>query len=501
MEAEDPTVKEGMVLAIDQGTTGSTALLFDHAGRERGRGYREITQYYPQPGWVEHDPLEILERTREAVAEALARSGTDAPVALGLTNQRETVVLWDRRTGEPLHRAIVWQCRRTAEICAELREAGYEETFRQATGLLLDPYFSGTKLGWLLDLIPGARERAEAGDLAAGTIDAWLLWHLTGGTLHATDPSNASRTLLYDLHAGDWSDTLCQLLRVPRTVLPGLVPSSGPIGRTVAWGALPAGVPITGCAGDQQAAMFGQGCLSPGEAKNTYGTGCFLLVHAGDRPVVPGEGLLGTVAWQLGTQRSYAIEGSVFVGGAAVQWLRDGLGLIASAVESEEVARSVPDSGGVVVVPAFTGLGAPYWDADARGALLGLTRGTTRAHVVRATLEAIAHQVTDLLEAMEPAVPGGLGTIKVDGGAASNDLLLELQADLSGRRLERGDKVEATARGAAFLAGLGAGFWDGPEALPRSQDLRTFAPALADEARVAERSRWARAVARVRGPL
>jgi len=494
-------MKEGLILAIDQGTTGSTALLFDHQGRERGRGYREIAQHYPQPGWVEHDPLEILERTREAVADALAAAGGQAPVTVGLTNQRETVVVWERATGQPIHRAIVWQCRRTADACAKLREGGHEEAIRKATGLVLDPYFSGTKLAWILDQVPGARERAEVGELAAGTIDAWLIWHLTGGAVHATDPSNASRTMLYDLHAGDWSDDLCGRLRVPRAVLPGLVPSSGPIGRTVAWGELPAGVPLTGCAGDQQAALFGQGCLDVGEAKNTYGTGCFLLVHAGDQPVVPGEGLLGTVAWQLGTRRSFAVEGSVFVGGAAVQWLRDGLGLIAAAHESEVLARSVPDSGGVVMVPAFTGLGAPYWDAEARGALLGLTRGTTRAHVVRATLEAIAHQVTDLLEAMAPSVPGGLGNLRVDGGAAANDLLMELQADFSGRAIVRGDKVEATARGAALLAGLGAGFWEQPGDLPRPLEEQVFVPRMAAEDRTAARARWARAVDRVRGPL
>ncbi|MEB3237876.1 MAG: glycerol kinase GlpK [Candidatus Sericytochromatia bacterium] len=494
-------MREGLVLAIDQGTTGSTALLFDHAGRERGRGYREIAQHYPQPGWVEHDPIDILERTRDAVADALAAAGSERPVAIGLTNQRETVVVWDRRTGAPIHRAIVWQCRRTAEVCADLREQGHEDRVRQATGLVLDPYFSGTKLAWILDAVPGARARAEAGELAAGTIDVWLIWHLTGGAVHATDPSNASRTMLYDLHAGDWSDELCALLRVPRAILPDLVPSSGPIGMTVAWGSLPAGVPITGCAGDQQAALFGQGCFAPGEAKNTYGTGCFLLVHAGERPVVPGAGLLGTVAWQLGTRRSFAVEGSVFVGGAAVQWLRDGLGLVAAAHESELLARSVPDSGGVVMVPAFTGLGAPYWDADARGALLGLTRGTTRAHVVRATLEAIAHQVVDLLEAMEPSVPGGLGDLRVDGGASANALLMELQADLGGRRIVRGDKVEATARGAAMLAGLGAGYWAGPDDLPRPREEQVFAPRMEQAERTGLRARWARAVDRIRGPL
>ncbi len=493
-------MSDRFILAIDQGTTGTTVLVFDAAGQVRGRGYREVTQHFPQPGWVEHDAAEIWAGVLEATGAALQGAGIGGKelAAIGITNQRETVVLWDRATGKPLHKAIVWQCRRTAEACDRLRAEGMGEPIRAKTGLVLDAYFSGTKAAWILDNVPGAREKAERGDLAFGTIDTWLIYNLTGGKAHVTDPSNASRTLLFDLHRLAWDEELCRTFRLPRALLPEIVQNSGECGRTAQVGPLPAGIPIAGIAGDQQAALFGQACFEVGSAKNTYGTGCFLLANTGSRAVASQHNLLTTVAWKIGAEPTYALEGSVFIAGAAIQWLRDGLGLISRADESEALARSVPDNGGVYLVPAFVGLGAPYWDAYARGALFGLTRGSTRAHVVRAALEAIAYQTADLIGGIE-ADAGRLSALEVDGGAAANDFLMQFQADILGLPVHRGGQVESTARGAAWLAGLGVGFWSEPAALPGSTDLRVFEPALGSAARTKLLAAWHKAVERSRG--
>ncbi len=448
------------VLALDQGTTSSRAIVFDRRGRPRGTAQQEFPQHFPRPGWVEHDPHDLWETTRLTALGALAKANLTARhiAAIGLTNQRETTLLWDRRTGHPLHRAIVWQDRRTADACEKLKRAGREPLFRRRTGLLLDPYFSGTKLAWLLDHVPGARRRAERGELAFGTVDTWLLWQLTGGAVHATDASNASRTLLFNLRTGDWDDALLKLLRIPREVLPAVRDSSGGFGEVTSVPAL-RGVPIAGVAGDQQAALFGQACFRPGMAKNTYGTGCFLLLHTGERAVVSKNKLLTTVAWRLDGQLEYALEGSVFIGGAVVQWLRDGLGLIARSVDVEPLAARVPDNGGVYLVPAFAGLGAPHLDAAARGVLVGLTRGSNAGHVARAALESIAYQSADLLAAMRADCGGRLRELRVDGGAVVNNALMQFQADLLRVPVIRPRTTETTALGAAYLAGLAVGFW------------------------------------------
>jgi glycerol kinase len=488
------------VVAVDQGTTGSTVLVFDRRGRVVGRAYSEFTQHYPRPGWVEHDPEEIWQVTQRVLRQACRRAGVRGRdiAALGITNQRETTVLWDRRTGRAVHRAIVWQDRRTAPMCAELRARGVEELVRRKTGLVLDPYFSGTKLRWLLEHVPRAAERAARGELCFGTIDTWLLWRLTGGAVHATDPTNASRTLLYDIHARAWDTELCDLLGVPAAVLPVVRPSSGEFGMTAA-AVLGAPVPIAGVAGDQQAALFGQGCVEAGMAKNTYGTGCFLLLNTGAQPVVSEHGLLTTVACDAQGGPAYALEGAVFIAGAAVQWLRDGLGLLKRAAESERLARSVDSTLGVYLVPAFVGLGAPYWDADARGGLLGLTRGTTRAHVVRAALEAMAYQTRDVVDAMAAAAGAPLHTLRADGGAAANDFLMQFQADVLGVPLDRPKVVETTASGAAFLAGLGTGFWRSQGELAQARRIdRRFRPRMRAEVRDALYRGWQEAVARVR---
>jgi glycerol kinase len=495
------------VLALDQGTTGSTALVVGLDGTVLGRGYRELPQYYPQPGWVEHDPLEIWETQLDAARTALATAGV-APrdvAAIGITNQRETTLLWDRRTGVPVHRAIVWQCRRSAALCERLRAAGLEPLVRARTGLVLDAYFSGTKLTWLLEARPDLRARAARGELAFGTVDSWLLWQLTGGRVHATDPSNASRTLCFDIRRLDWDPELIGHLGVPRELFPLVRPSAGIFGETVAHAGLPAGIPVAGIAGDQQAALFGQGAVVPGGAKNTYGTGCFLLLNTGPTPVASAAGLLTTVAWSLPPRGggapavTYALEGAVFVAGAAVQWLRDGLGLIGAAAETEPLARSVPDTGGVYLVPAFVGLGAPYWDMYARGALVGLTRGTTRAHVARATLEAIAYQTRDVLDAMAAEAGHRPAELRVDGGASANDFLCQFQADVLGLPILRPQVRETTGLGAAYLAGLGVGLWRGPEALRDLWRLdRAFEPAMPAERRETLYRGWQRAVARTR---
>jgi glycerol kinase len=489
------------ILALDQGTTSSRALVFDHDGTVRGVAQKEFRQIFPAPGLVEHDAEEIWASQLGVTVEAIARAGVTAAdiAAIGITNQRETTVVWDRNTGKPIHNAIVWQDRRTAGECDLLRAQGHEPIFRARTGLLLDPYFSGTKLAWLLDHVPGARARAEAGELAFGTIDSWLVWNLTNGERHLTDASNASRTLMFNIHDGTWDPQLLALLRIPPAVLPEVVPSSELYGETAAR-FLASRVPIAGIAGDQQAALFGQLCDRPGMVKNTYGTGCFMLMHTGDQPAVSGRNLLTTVACRLGGHTEYALEGSVFVAGAAVQWLRDGLGLIRSSADVEALAASVPDNGGVYLVPAFAGLGAPHWDPYARGALLGITRGTTAGHIARATLESIAFQTADLLEAMEADAGTPLAELRVDGGATANDLLMQFQADLLGVPVVRPQVRETTALGAAYLAGLAIGFWrDRAEIGELWQAERTYTPAM-EQGRAAElRSRWRRAVERSKG--
>ena len=489
------------VIAIDQGTTGTTVLVLDEALAVRGRGYQEFRQIYPTPGWVEHDPEDIWASVISALGQALAGIASRAPssiAAIGITNQRETAVLWDRQTGKAVHNAIVWQDRRTADRCAELHAAGHEARVRELTGLTLDPYFSGTKVAWMLGNLSELARPARAGRLAFGTIDSYLLWRLTGGAVHATDVTNASRTLLFDLNALAWSDELLALFEIPRAILPEVVPSSGIAGQTAGVPGLPDGIPIAGLAGDQQSALFGQACFAPGDAKCTYGTGAFILMNTGDRPVASRAGLLTTVAWKLGTgELRYALEGSAFIAGAAVQWLRDGLQFFSSAAEIESLAQSVPDSGGVIVVPAFAGLGAPHWRPDARGSITGLTRGTTRAHVARATLEGIALQNVDILRAMERDSGRALTVLKVDGGAAANNLLMQFQADVLGVEISRPALVETTALGAAFLAGLGTGVWrDQAQVAAAWREERRFEPAADRRAIEAHIARWDAAVAK-----
>jgi glycerol kinase len=492
------------ILALDQGTTGSTALVVDPDGRVLARGYAELPQYFPQPGWVEHDPEEIWSTVERAARAALGEarvSGADI-AAVGITNQRETTIVWERATGRPIHRAIVWQCRRTAPLCDRLRADGVESLVRAKTGLILDAYFSGTKIRWLLDEVAGARGRAERGDLAFGTVDAWLIWKLTGGGVHATDATNASRTLCLDLRSGDWDDEMLQILKVPRRVLPAVSPSAGVLGETIELGWLPRGVPIAGVAGDQQAALFGQACLTPGAAKNTYGTGCFMLLNTGAAPVASSHGLVTTIAWRIGGRTTYALEGSVFIAGAAIQWLRDGLGILKNAAESQTLAESVPDTGGVYFVPAFVGLGAPHWDMYARGTVVGLTRGTTRAHLARAALESIAFQSRDVLEAMAADAGISIEGLRVDGGAAANDFLCQFQADLLNVAVLRPRVIETTALGAAYLAGIGAGVWRSADEVGRRWALeRRFEPRLDESTRATRYDGWRRAVAKSKGWL
>ncbi|HYV31402.1 MAG TPA: glycerol kinase GlpK, partial [Candidatus Binatia bacterium] len=487
------------ILALDEGTTSARAILFDHDGAIRSVAQREIRQSYPKPGWVEHDPQEIWTSQMQVAAEAL-RQGRLRPrdlAAVGITNQRETTIVWDRQTGRAIHPAIVWQDRRTAGSCDRLRADGCERLFQKRTGLLLDPYFSGTKLAWILDHVPGARKRAAAGGLAFGTVDTWLLWQLTGR--HLTDPSNASRTLLFNIHTGDWDKELLRLLRIPESVLPVVRSSSETYGEAARSSGL-AGVPVGGIAGDQQAALFGQMCLKPGLTKNTYGTGCFMLQHTGTKPVASRHRLLTTVAWRIGSQLEYALEGSVFIGGAVVQWLRDSLGLIRTAGEIEQLAASVPDNSGVYLVPAFAGLGAPHWDPYARGALVGLTRDSTAAHVARAALESIAFQVADLQEAMRHDSGIALKELRVDGGAARNNLLLQFQADILGVPVVRPAVTESTALGAAYLAGLAVGFWKTRQEIASQWRVdRRFDPQMPRPAARALRERWTSAVSRAKG--
>jgi glycerol kinase len=485
------------VLALDQGTTSSRAIVFDELGMPVSVAQQEFAQIYPQPGWVEHDAREILATQRAVARDALARAGVPVKsvMAIGITNQRETTLLWDRQSGEPLANAIVWQDRRTAAQCRELREAGAESLVRERTGLVIDPYFSATKIAWLLDNIPGARGRAERGELAFGTIDTWLVWQLTGNRTHVTDVSNASRTMLFNVHMQDWDEELLRLLRVPRAILPDVHPSAH------AFGMVPKslfGEPliIGGIAGDQQAAMFGQACHSPGMAKNTYGTGCFMLLHTGGEMVRSAHGLVSTPCAHL-KEKEFALEGSVFVGGAVVQWLRDGLGFFSSSAEIEALANSVLDSGGVVIVPAFTGLGAPHWDPEARGSIFGLTRGTTRAHLARAALESIAFQSADVLEAMQKDSGETLKELRVDGGATANDLLMQFQADLLGVPVVRPKVLETTALGAAYLAGLTVDLWKSRDEIAAQwQAQKRFEPRMEAGRRQELMARWRDAVGR-----
>ena len=489
------------VLALDQGTTSSRAILFSEEGAIVSVSQREFPQIYPQPGWVEHDAMEIFRTQRETAREAVRKSGVALKdiMAVGITNQRETTIVWDRQSGRPIHNAIVWQDRRTAPMCAELKEVGAESLVRERTGLVIDPYFSGTKIAWLLDNVPGARAKAERGELAFGTVDTWLVWQFTGNRTHVTDPSNASRTLLFNIHMNDWDQELLDLFKVPRAILPEVQPSAS------AFGMLPPGVLdepliIGGIAGDQQAAMFGQICHRAGTAKNTYGTGCFMLLHTGERVVQSEHGLVATSCAQLPDMKEYALEGSVFIGGAVVQWLRDQLEFFASSAEVEKLAASVLDSNDVFLVPAFTGLGAPYWDPHARGALIGITRGTSRAHIARAALESIAYQSAELLDAMQKDSGQKLTELRVDGGAAANDLLMQFQADLLGVPVLRPKVLETTALGAAYLAGLTVDLWKSRDELAAHWQLdRRFEPSMDRKEADSKMARWREAVGRSRG--
>ncbi|MEK6208421.1 MAG: glycerol kinase GlpK [Chloroflexota bacterium] len=488
------------VLALDQGTTGSSAIVFDEAGKIRGSADREIHQSYPASAHVEHDPQEIFATTVAVGREALARAGiaTTEVASIGITNQRETTVVWERETGRPIHPAVVWQSRASAAICERLRAAGHSELVRERTGLVIDAYFSGTKIRWILDQVAGAQKRAEAGELLCGTIDSWLIWNLTGGRTHVTDVSNAARTLVFDIHRREWDDELLALLDIPRSMMATPVRSSGFVAQTEArhFGA---SLPIAGIAGDQQAALFGQTCFNSGEAKNTYGTGCFLLVNTGDRAVSATGGLLTTVAWDIGDGVRYALEGSAFITGAAVQWLRDGLGIITTAAETEALAASLSGNDNVYLVPAFTGLGAPHWDMYARGLLIGIERGTTRAHLARATLESIAYQTRDLIEAMR-GQGQDIEVLRVDGGGTANKFLMQFQADIAGIPVEVAAIRETTAVGAAFLAGLATGVWGSPDELRRRRSVAArYEPHMSADDRDTRYAGWLRAVERSRG--
>lgn len=484
------------ILALDQGTTSSRAILFDHAGKIRGIAQREFTQIFPQSGWVEHDANEIWNSQLAVAQQVLKQESVSAAdiAAIGITNQRETTLLWDRKTGEPIANAIVWQDHRTADICDALRKQGQTELFQRKTGLVIDAYFSGTKLKWLLDHVPDARDRASRGELAFGTIDSWLIYKLCGA--HVIDTSNASRTLLFDIHTMRWDDELLGVLDIPATVLPQVVPSSGIVGHTRTE-LLGASIPIAGIAGDQQAATFGQACHQPGMAKNTYGTGCFMLMNTGKQAMTSSNNLLTTIGWTIGEQTDYMLEGGVFNAGAAVQWLRDGLGIIQNASDVEALAMSVPDTGGVFFVPAFVGLGAPYWDAYARGTMIGISRGTTKAHIARATLASIAYQSADVLEVMQKDAAIPLTELRVDGGAARNDLLMQFQADLLGVPVMRPIVTETTALGAAYLAGLAVGYWQSREEIAAQWQMeRRFEPMMSIDERTQRLVSWRRAVQR-----
>jgi glycerol kinase len=491
-------MKESYILALDQGTTSSRAILYNRAGKIVKAAQKEFTQIYPRAGWVEHDPMEILGSQSGVASEVLAATGITAEevAAIGITNQRETTILWDRQTGKPVYNAIVWQCRRTSDICDELKKKGWENYIRENTGLVIDAYFSGTKIKWILDNVEGARKKAENGDLVFGNIDTWLIWNLTRGKVHVTDYSNASRTMLFNIKELQWDKKILQELDIPPALLPEVKPSSTIYGHSDTR-ILGKAIPIAGVAGDQQAALFGQTCFAPGMAKNTYGTGCFMLMQTGEKRVISENGLLTTIAWGIDNKVEYALEGSIFIAGAAVQWLRDELKLIYESKDSDYFAAKVPDSNGVVVVPAFVGLGAPYWDMYARGAILGLTRGTTRDHIIRATLESIAYQTRDVLEVMRKDSGIALTELRVDGGACANDFLMQFQADILGVPVERPEIIETTTLGAAYLAGLAVGFWKDKPSISRQREVnRKFQPDMAKEKREELYARWKKAVQR-----
>ncbi len=493
---------EGYILAIDQGTTGSTSLLFNKDGQAVSGTAREIHQYFPQPGWVEQDAGELWESSLAVAREALEKAGVTASEVkgLGITNQRETTILWDRRTGKPVFNAIVWQCRRTAALCEELKEKGLSKPIMEKTGLIIDAYFSATKLRWLLDNIPDGQQRAEKGDLLFGTVDSWLLWNLTGGTAHVTDYSNACRTMLYNIHSLEWDKEILDILNIPETVLPEVLPSSRIYGETAPGLLGNASIPIGGIAGDQQAALFGQACYEPGMIKNTYGTGSFVLLNTGDRPVSSEKGLVTTLAWGLDGKVNYAMEGSIFVTGAAVQWLRDGLGIIATAAESEGLATSVADNGGIYFVPALAGLGAPHWDMYARGTILGITRGTTKGHITRATLESIAYQARDVIETMSAEAGLEVEILRVDGGGTANGFLMQFQSDILGMPIQVASIAETTALGAAYLAGLAVDYWkDTAEIGKKWRSSKTYGPEMPEDMKESLYSDWKRAVERARG--
>lgn len=491
------------ILAIDQGTTGTTVLVLNHDSEVVGRAYSEFTQHYPKPGWVEHDANEIWQVSRRVVGTALGDAGISARnlAAVSVTNQRETIVLWDRQTGEPVHNAIVWQDRRTAEFCDELKDRDLEGTFRDKTGLVIDAYFSGTKVRWMLDNVEGLRERAQNGEIAFGTIDSWMVWNLTGGKTHITDYSNASRTLMYNIYDLEWDEELLEILEVPKEVLPEVKPSSYVFGETDPASFFEATVPVAGIAGDQQAALFGQACYEPGLAKNTYGTGSFVLMNTGTEAVPSNEGLLTTIAWGIGDEPvQYALEGAIFITGAAVQWLRDGLGIIQDAAETEDLAKSIDSNDGVYFVPALVGLGAPHWDSYARGTIVGLTRGSARAHLARAALESMAYQTRDVVRAMERDSGIELKDFRADGGAVANTFLMQFQADILGVSVEVPEVTETTAVGSAYMAGLATGFWESKEDLAERWRLqRRYDPQMGDEERERLHGLWLRAVERAKG--
>ena len=493
---------KSFILAIDEGTTGCTALLFNREGQEVSRAYREIRQIYPRPGWVEHDPRELF-LSSVAVAEEAVRNADvpfSAVAGLGITNQRETTVVWDRSTGQPVHNAIVWQCRRTAELCDELKQRGLEQVIRQKTGLPIDAYFSATKIRWILDNISDGQRRAEQGELLCGTVDSWLVWNLTGGKAHITDYSNASRTMLFNINTLRWDKDLLDSLSIPEALLPQVLPSSQVYEETADRLFDDSHIPIAGLAGDQQAALFGQACYQTGMAKNTYGTGSFVLVNTGDNPVFSHKGLITTLAWGLGDKVTYAMEGSIFITGAAIQWLRDGLGLITSAAESEALAATVSDNGGVYFVPAFVGLGAPYWDMYARGTIIGLTRGTTKGHLARAALEAIAFQTRDVVDAMKAEANLQIPVLRVDGGGSVNSLLMQFQSDILAIPIQRAQLAETTALGAAYLAGLAVGLWrDTAEVGQHWKSSATYEPRMSTDERETLYRNWKRAVERAQG--
>jgi len=492
-------VPSSYILSIDQGTTGTRALAVDKKGFVKGKSYQEFRQYFPQPGWVEHDPIEIFKCTLEVIQQLLRTTDIRSSqiAAIGITNQRETTVLWERGSGKPLHRAIVWQDRRTSDICGRLKKQGFEGLFKRKTGLVLDPYFSGTKLHWLLREVSGAARKAGNGKALFGTIDTWLLWNLTGGKYHATDYSNASRTLLFNIKTKSWDRELLKILGVPFSCLPEAKPSVSFFGKTSKIGPLPEGIPVYGLVGDQQSALFGQGCYESGSIKNTYGTGCFTVLNTGKKMVVSKHGLLTTIACDREGRPAYALEGSVFIAGAVIQWIRDGLRLIKKAVETEKIAASMKDTGGVYLVPAFVGLGAPYWDSYARGAILGITRGTTREHIIKAALESIAYQTVDVVATMKKESRLGISELKVDGGATENAYLMQFQADLLGMKIKKTPIVESTAWGAAKLAGIGSGFWDHVKEVDQKLHYRVFKPRLSSVRREELYRGWLESVRRV----